>query len=316
MRLLAFLFIAILIVSTNAYAIDVYAKFNISIYSTPSFDGEVIGEVPKNEKLQVISNDSGWYKVNISTIGEGWVAKKWVTDDLQTIVEKENRRELEKARMIKDLEEKAKNIPASDAYSNLKAYEELLRLDPSNKIFIEKNALYKEKVKSVKSFRETSWGMNQSDVIKAETIKLKPSNNRILIGYDYVAGMKSKVVYIFTNDILTRAKYMFEEEHTNNNDYIVDYNSLKGLLIAKYGIPKASETIWKNSLYKSDPEHHGLALTIGHTFYYAKWEMPGTELLIVLNGDNHKANLVIEYYSVFHKNIVEKEDTKKALEKL
>lgn len=73
--------------------------------------------------------------------------------------------------------------------------------------------------------------------------------------------MDCYVVYVFVRGKLVRTKYVIVEEHSNRNDYIRDYKSLKTQLSKKYGAPIEDETIWKNSLYKDDREEWGFAVS-------------------------------------------------------
>jgi len=90
-------------------------------------------------------------------------------------------------------------------------------------------------------FRKTNWGMSKEQVKTTEKneiafedeeeicYKVKIGENNFLCGY------------IFLENKLYRSGYLFNETHTNENDYIDDYEKLKAILIDKYGKPKTDK---------------------------------------------------------------------------
>jgi hypothetical protein len=85
---------------------------------------------------------------------------------------------------------------------------------------------------------------------------------------------------------------------SSENDYISDFDSLKSALTIKYGEPTDDKTIWKNSLYRDDKEEWGLAISIGHLYYYTSWKTDTTEISLGLIGDNFEINFFIDYSSI------------------
>lgn len=74
-------------------------------------------------------------------------------------------------------------------------------------------------------FRETKWGFSKKQVMESEKLSLVVNKDDI-IGYESsIANMKCLIGYIFTNDKLTRTKYVIQETHTNKSDFISDYNT-------------------------------------------------------------------------------------------
>lgn len=112
-------------------------------------------------------------------------------------------------------------------------------------------------------FRKTRWGMSKDEVKKSETIKLAADRDTVL-GYEtQVAGLKCLLLYVFTEERLVRAKYVIVEQHTNKNDFLLDFNTLQQKLTQKYGKPKNDETYWRDDLYKDDVSDWGMAISIG-----------------------------------------------------
>ena len=151
-------------------------------------------------------------------------------------------------------------------------------------------------------FRKTNWGMNKEQVKKTEKGKIVEEDENILTYQGNVAGLDCFVVYIFAEGKLVRAKYVFTETHSNKNDYILDYNKLKEILIKKYGKPIEDSQLWRNDLYKDDYQNWGFAVSLGHLVYFALWETPSTSIAMMLDGENYEINLQIEYLSKELKN--------------
>ena len=146
-------------------------------------------------------------------------------------------------------------------------------------------------------FRNVNWGMSKEQVKKLETAKFFDQDERSISYNTTVNGFKCLLIYFFTDTKLSGAVYSFQQEHTNKNDYIDDYKSLKSILKTKYG--DEDENIdWKNDLYKDDFQNYGLAVSIGHLKYESIWKNEKTALFLDLSGDNYEINLRIMYYAV------------------
>jgi len=125
-----------------------------------------------------------------------------------------------------------------------------------------------------------------------------PHGRKVLLTYsDVVAGIACTVAYIFADGQLVRAKYIETAGHSNNNDYISDYETLQSAVIKKYGDPSQNETFWKNDLYKSDPQEWGMAVAVGHLVKASRWETSRTVIGLILEGDNYDVTLSLEYMS-------------------
>jgi len=171
------------------------------------------------------------------------------------------------------------------------------------------------------NFRQVKWGMTSEQVKKIEKLKLSDEGNigKIkILRYtgEIIGGLSCDVIYIFANNCLTRAKYIFTNYHTNKNDYISDYKTLKNLLIKKHGTPYRDEVFWKNNLYKDDPQYYGFAISIGHLAYFTMWDLSETIITLGLSGENFKINLVIEYTGKRWREYEKKVEEKKTLDNL
>lgn len=163
-------------------------------------------------------------------------------------------------------------------------------------------------------FRKTNWGMSKEQVKATEDKKPLDEDNNGFFYQINIDSMDFYCVYQFLEDKLYQGTYLFFGKHTNENDYIYDYENLKETLTKKYGQPKSDKIVWGNDLYKSDKQEWGLAISIGHLAYTASWETLNTEIGLMLSGDNYKINLAILYFSKelkeWAKQIKEKESSK------
>jgi hypothetical protein len=144
-------------------------------------------------------------------------------------------------------------------------------------------------------FRNTKWGMSSEQVIASEGKQPVDGDSRSLAYGDTLMGKKVAVIYLLVDDKLVRARYSSLERHSNKNFYIDDYEKFKNALTEKYGKPISDERFWRNDLYRDERKSYGLAVSIGHLSYYAKWETETTIVIIALSGNNYKVRCIIEY---------------------
>jgi hypothetical protein len=167
-----------------------------------------------------------------------------------------------------------------------------------------------------KDFRNTRWGMPKDEVKKSESIPVKYEDSKLLVYQSTVASMGAKIIYIFSNNKLVRAKYVITEEHTNKNQYISDFNNLKEILTKKYEKPKDERITWLNDLYKDDYSKWGMAISSGDLTYFSEWEKDDTNIFLLLSGDNYKIQLGVEYTSKSLEELEEKENNQKRASEL
>lgn len=164
------------------------------------------------------------------------------------------------------------------------------------------------------TFRKTKWGMTPAEVKASEPLKLAKEFESLLVYKTNVIGKDVFVVYFFTDNQLTRARYALAESHSNKNDFITDYDDFKKILIKKYGNPEKDESFWKNDLYKDDYSHWGTAISMGHLVYFSTWNTKDTKISNMLMGENFDIDCIVEYSSTKLKEIESKAREKKALE--
>ncbi|NIO48439.1 MAG: hypothetical protein GTN73_03220 [Candidatus Aminicenantes bacterium] len=174
------------------------------------------------------------------------------------------------------------------------------------------------KIDSKAGFRGVLWGASKEHVKKAETSEFMKEDKvggalkglEMLVYKADVAGLDGMIIYYFAKSLLTRARYIITESHSNKNLYLEDFKSIKSQLTKKYGSPERDDTIWSNDLYRDDPSEYGMAVSVGHLIYVAEWYPPESAIQLLLRGDNYKINLWVEYTSdalkEFEKKVREK----------
>lgn len=155
-------------------------------------------------------------------------------------------------------------------------------------------------------FRKVKWGMTKSQVKKSEVAMPSKEEKGLLRYLGEVAGLKCLIDYSFVADTLCMAGYIFINKHANKTLYINDYETLKEILIEKYGTPSTDRTVWYDDLYRDDPEDWGLAVSIGHLAYVSQWETNPTNVSLGLIGDNFDITLGVTYDSNKYRYLREK----------
>ncbi len=153
-------------------------------------------------------------------------------------------------------------------------------------------------------------------VKKSEKDKLLNSAKHSLIFESRLLDMDCWSIYLFTQDRLTRTKYMVQEDHSNKNDYILDYRRFKAALSKKYGEPTQDKHHWRDDLYKDDYSDWGLAISIGHLQIYTEWNTPETSVFLSLMGDKFEVSLEVQYTSKELKILEKKASEEKIMDDL
>jgi hypothetical protein len=148
-------------------------------------------------------------------------------------------------------------------------------------------------------FRKTTWGMSKSQVKSIESSGLVSETSELLVYQATLAHFEVQFGYIFSEDKLTRAKYILTETHSNNNDYISDYNVLNNLLKKKYGEPVEDEIYWKtDSSFKNDKSYWGFSISQGELILYSIYRTSNTEIKIMLSAEDFNIVNEIQYSSM------------------
>lgn len=146
--------------------------------------------------------------------------------------------------------------------------------------------------------RNVRWGMSKSEVMAIETDKLMVEGEKTILYETKVNSKSMNLYYGFNdNDQLCQATFELSVKHTNDNDYISDYDDLKNTLSLKHGKPELDTDVWKNDLYKDSRKDWGFAASIGHYSKTATWDNDKSSVILVLMGDNYDILVGILYSS-------------------
>jgi hypothetical protein len=167
-------------------------------------------------------------------------------------------------------------------------------------------------------FRGTAWGMTRAQVIATEPnrpARLSESGGEIVLQYDAsrLGTLNCRPIYIFVRDKLVRAKFLVEEQHGDQNEFIRDFHAIESVLKERYGKPKEERAIWEDDSTQQEPKSYldqdratassilpsdrfvGLAVALGHLRLYTIREDGRTRVLHVLAGADHRITHQIEY---------------------
>jgi hypothetical protein len=174
-------------------------------------------------------------------------------------------------------------------------------------------------------FRKAAWGMTRAQVLATEAVQpseIRESNGEVLVRYDSLEWGKlaCRVVYIFANDKLVRAKYVFDAEHGEPNDFIRDYRAIEPLLHEEYGNPASERAFWSDDSLQDEPKSYleqdrasstdilpsdqyaGLSIAAGHLKLYTRWRGDRTQISHGLTGgstgEDSRITHQVEFLSV------------------
>lgn len=156
---------------------------------------------------------------------------------------------------------------------------------------------------SQKQIRNANWGWSRDSVKKSENLKLISGNKDRLLYFGSLANDKYSIAYKFTKNKLTEVTYAYMEKHINLNNYISAYDKIQDILTKKYGEPLKDETIWKDDLYKNNPNNFGLACSAGHVSFISTWENSDTHIMLLCTGENFDITVGILYSSLEYSNL-------------
>ena len=175
--------------------------------------------------------------------------------------------------------------------------------------------------KPAPDFRNAVWGMSPAQVMATEPnqpAETRRENGEVIIKYDpaRTPELSGRLIYIFANDKLVRAKYVSSAEHTDLNDFIVDFRAVEPMLLEKYGKAANERAVWENDLYQQErlpyldqdrtlpsdilpsDQNVGLSVSLGYLKLFTQRSGERTKINHTLTGENHRIVHQIEYRSV------------------
>jgi hypothetical protein len=158
-------------------------------------------------------------------------------------------------------------------------------------------------------FRKATWGMTRAQVLATEAAQpseVRESNGEVLVRYDSLelGKLACRVVYIFANDKLVRAKYVFDAKHSDPNEFIRvserafwSDDSLQDEPKSYLEQDRASST----DILPSD-QYAGLSIAAGHLKLYTRWRGDRTQISHGLTagstGEDSRISHQVEFLSV------------------
>lgn len=143
-------------------------------------------------------------------------------------------------------------------------------------------------------FRNADWGMSLEEV-KASEIQRPTLETQNTLDYtDTVAGFYVYINYLFKNDKLVRAGMVFPEKRKDNNQFVEDYEKLKGMLTKTHGDPVIDEV----KIIKGGPVDSSKladAVCAGNAVYGSQWNLPRTTIRLVLHSIESTCDIALIY---------------------
>jgi hypothetical protein len=168
-------------------------------------------------------------------------------------------------------------------------------------------------------FRKTRWGMSPAQVKLTENgtpvseTELPPYDLAISYRGKY-EGLDSEIGYLFTNDKLVLGGYAVTNKYQDPEQYVKDYDRIKGVLTGEFGKPASDEKVWSAGGLEEKPGAYGKAVTEGRLVLQSAWHTPETEIFLTLEGGNVNTILSVLYYSVKLNPRVEERKLKQEIE--
>ncbi len=147
-------------------------------------------------------------------------------------------------------------------------------------------------------FRKCNWGDGVEDVKATESAEPDEFLDDLLLYEFHVGGFPVSATFHFVNGLLHLGMYRFKQEHTDDNKFIDDFESLQTLLTSKYGKPKEITDVWLNDLFRDDNEKRGTAVSRGDHVIFVKWNDDETSITLQLTGDNYEIRMAAIYRSI------------------
>ena len=146
-------------------------------------------------------------------------------------------------------------------------------------------------------FRKAHWGMSKQEVKDSEDGEpaLEKENN---LEYSTVMfEVQFQIGYTFFNDELIRAGFLMLTKPETNEEYVEKYNQLKKELTKINGEPviDTKQSIDPSKTVAEDKKAD--AVCNGDMLYATQWDLPHTDIQLVLRGDKSECVLTVLYLS-------------------
>jgi hypothetical protein len=146
-------------------------------------------------------------------------------------------------------------------------------------------------------FRRAKWGMSMEEVMESEKDEPAIKTENTLDYSTFVMGIQTQIGYIFKDNELIRAGFFFLTKPETKNEYVDNYLKIKEELIKVNGEPVIDTVQQKDPSKKIDQANRGQAACDGDVIYAAQWDLPATDIQLLLRGENSECILTILYIS-------------------
>lgn len=148
-------------------------------------------------------------------------------------------------------------------------------------------------------FRSCKWGDSKAQILASEnTNPSEITDSGVHYSNKSLLSRPCDYSYSFKDGKLYAGIYIINSVYINSNNYISEYEKLKESIITKYGKPYTDELEWNNDRYKNNPDHYGLAVSLGYLKYKSTWRTDRTIIVLMLTGENFKLYNTISYFDI------------------
>jgi len=144
-------------------------------------------------------------------------------------------------------------------------------------------------------FRRTRWGMSKEEVMANEPGEPIFNTENSVEYRVFIDELQTQTNYKFYNDKLIRAGYYFPKRYEDKNEYIKNYNTIKEMIIESKGSPMIDKEVQLDPSAKIDLENKGQEVCDGKLIYGAQWYYPGSNIQLVLLGEDSECHLTVVY---------------------
>lgn len=144
-------------------------------------------------------------------------------------------------------------------------------------------------------FRKTRWGMSRQEVMDSERAKLIFENENSVEYRVFVGDYQAQANYKFQDDKLIRAGLYFLKEYDDKNDYLTAYEILKESMVKNLGSPLIDKSVQLDPSQVIDTGQQAQAVCDGKIVYGSQWNYPGTDVQLLLRGEDGTCYLTIMY---------------------
>lgn len=144
-------------------------------------------------------------------------------------------------------------------------------------------------------FRKARWGMSKEQVMESERAKLIFDNENSVEYRVFIGDFQTQANYTFDNDKLVRVGLYFLTEYEDKNKYIEVYEFLQDGMTKGVGSPVLDKVVQTDPSATIEEGQEGQAVCNGELVYGTQWQYPGSDVQLLLRGEEGKCYLTTIY---------------------